>query len=412
MEQRQWPILALFCLLHVLVFTLVFTSGAPDVEGYYRYATRITEGQIPYRDFSVEYPPGSLLVFLLPRLFTSSLEAYGQAFAVEMLVFDLISLLGAVRLGQRLGQSQWKTALVYTLAMLSIGPTMVQRYDLAPAALTLLAILFFCQKHYNIAWAFLAIGTMTKLYPAALAPVFLIYQLKHHGNRHIIAQLAVFASVILIMAVPFLAIGGDGFIEAFSVQGGRLLQVESTYASVLLLGQMMGLGTAHVYLGRFSFDVASPLSESLADYSFIVTAVSLLTVYILFWHREGKPKGSGDSDTAYLVNFSILVICVLLITLKVFSPQFIIWLLPLVAIINGRRRQTLWIVFIAVGLLTYCIYPMHYSELVNMQPAAIIALFVRNLLVIVMAILLALEGQGKTNPPKTPPEIRQMPSTY
>lgn len=68
MEQRQWPILALFCLLHVLVFTLVFTSGAPDVEGYYRYATRITEGQIPYRDFSLEYPPGALMVFFLPLI--------------------------------------------------------------------------------------------------------------------------------------------------------------------------------------------------------------------------------------------------------------------------------------------------------------------------------------------------------
>lgn len=384
MEQKQWPILALFCLLHVLVFTLVFTSGAPDVEGYYRYATLITEGQIPYRDFSVEYPPGSLLVFLLPRLFTSSLEAYGQAFAVEMLVFDLISLLGAMKLGQQLGQKCWKTGLLYTLAVLAIGDLVVQRYDLAPAALTLLAILFFCQKHYNIAWAFLAIGTMTKLYPAALAPVFLIYQVKHHGSRHIIAQLAVFASVILIMAVPFLAIGGDGFIEAFTVQGGRDLQVESVYASFLLLGQMLGIGTAQVYQGRYSVDVEAPLSQHLAQYSFAVTAVCLLITYVFFWRRQ---KNTSGNNVSLMVNTSLLVTTILLITSKVFSAQFIIWLLPLIALVDSRR--IIWALFIIAAGLTYYIYPVHYGELMDMQSRLVIILFVRNLLMIAIAILTA-----------------------
>jgi len=63
------------------------------VEGYYEYASLTREGQLPYRDFSLEYPPGAFMVFFLPRLFTSSLEAYGQAFAIEMLVFNLIGLL-------------------------------------------------------------------------------------------------------------------------------------------------------------------------------------------------------------------------------------------------------------------------------------------------------------------------------
>ncbi len=399
LEQRQWPILTFFCLVNILIFLFVFPSGGPDVEGYYEYASLTREGQLPYRDFSLEYPPGAFMVFFLPRLFTSSLEAYGQAFAIEMLVFNLIGLLGAMKLGQQLGQKCWKTGLLYTLAVLAIGDLVVQRYDLAPAALTLLAILFFCQKHYNIAWAFLAIGTMTKLYPAALAPLFFVYQLKHYRWQQLIIPIVIFLLVILDMARPFIFIDIGGFIEAFTVQGSRDLQVESVYASLLLLGQMLGIGTAQVYQGRYSVDVEAPLSQPLAQYSFAVTAVCLLITYALFWRRQ---KNTSGNNVSLMVNTSLLVTTILLITSKVFSAQFIIWLLPLIALVDSR--QIIWTLFIITAGLTYYIYPMHYGELMDMQSRLVIILFIRNLLMIAIAILTARKIWSR------PPSIKLAPS--
>src|SRR5947208_16824208 len=39
-----------------------------DTPIYQRYGNAIARGEVPYRDFSVEYPPGALAVFALPGL--------------------------------------------------------------------------------------------------------------------------------------------------------------------------------------------------------------------------------------------------------------------------------------------------------------------------------------------------------
>jgi len=127
--------------------------------------------------------------------------------------------------------------------------------------------------------------------PGSPSPIVFVYQLKHYRWQQLIIPIVIFLLVILDMARPFIFIDIGGFIEAFTIQGGRDLQVESVYASFLLLGQMLGIGTAQVYQGRYSVDVEAPLSQPLAQYSFAVTAVCLLITYALFWRRQKTHLG-------------------------------------------------------------------------------------------------------------------------
>src|SRR5436305_12926319 len=53
-------------------------------------------------------------------------------------------------------------------------PTAQQRFDLLPAALTLICIIAAERKHWNIAHIALAFGTLLKLYPALLLPALFI----------------------------------------------------------------------------------------------------------------------------------------------------------------------------------------------------------------------------------------------
>src|SRR6185436_17211194 len=60
-----------------------------DTPFYEKYGDAISNGQVPYRDFGLEYPPGALPVFAVPSLLRSpkgDLDAYGDRFQLVMVV--------------------------------------------------------------------------------------------------------------------------------------------------------------------------------------------------------------------------------------------------------------------------------------------------------------------------------------
>ena len=100
--------LLLFGAVHLLILLIWLNFSAfdirihPDVELYHEYGDLMFKGNLPYRDFAVEYPPLALLILLIPRLFSATLTGYADAFAVLMLAFDLLGLYFASRLSRRL----------------------------------------------------------------------------------------------------------------------------------------------------------------------------------------------------------------------------------------------------------------------------------------------------------------------
>ena len=75
--RRDLALLALAALA-LLAATAVFTwsralddPSSWDVPLYQSFGDRIAGGEVPYRDFRVEYPPGALPAFGLPSLVAS-----------------------------------------------------------------------------------------------------------------------------------------------------------------------------------------------------------------------------------------------------------------------------------------------------------------------------------------------------
>jgi hypothetical protein len=88
------------------------------------------------------------------------------------------------------------------------------------------------------------------------------------------------------------------------------------------------------------------------------------------------------------MNYSLLAMLAFIITNKVLSPQFIIWLYPLIPLVIGRWRCTSWLMFILIGLMTYFIYPVAYGGIINGHLLVISILFLRNVSLIILAFLL------------------------
>jgi len=394
-----WFVAALFAVLHIVVFTVIYSSGGFDVELYFEYASQIMSGEAPYRDFALEYPPGALLVFLIPRFFASTATAYGTAFTIEMLAFDLACLFMIIALARRLKLNAVSTMVIYTLVVVALGSIAVQRYDFAPAALSLAAVFAFGRGRYKIAWALVAVGTLVKLYPIALASLFLIYQWRHQPWRRLVAPVLVCGAVLLCGMLPFFILSPEGFLNAFSLQSGRNLQIESLYSSALFMAYALGGPALSVFQGPVSWDLASPYSADIARISLAVMFLAAAAVYFIYLVPYSKKKQAGIGPPTppalgRLLNFSLLVIIALLITSKVVSTQFIVWLIPFVPLVSGRARHVIWPTFVAVGCLTWYIFPSHYYDLRDLYVPPMQALFLRNFLIVLVAFWL-----GETREP-------------
>ncbi len=378
--------LTLFTLIHGFIFVFLFHLYTPlnvDISIYFVDASKLLSGLLPYRDFTFEYPPFSLILFGLPRMITSSDTLYTTIFQYEVLVFDIIGLLLVFDIGRRLGRPSWGPLLVYTLCVLAVGPIIIQTFDIAPAVMTLAAIYLFWLGKHKTSWAMLALGALTKIYPIVIAPIFLLIYFKNRQFKHIRDGLVVFCALCLIIVLPFIILGSDSILSLVDYHSQRGIQIESTYSAIILVLAKMGFTSVQTELTFGSSNIVSPAANVLAKYSTYITALSLLIVY-WFIYRQMKP---GNSHFINLGVYALLVLVTAIATSKVLSPQYLVWLIPIFPIICSRWRTPILTTFVIVGALTYYIYPLAYDELKLFQATTVATLFVRNILLVLLAVL-------------------------
>jgi uncharacterized membrane protein len=281
------------------------------------------------------------------------------------------------------------------VTLLSVGPIAISRYDLLPAVLVLAALHAFIAGRNKLAWAILALGVAAKGYPAIIAPLLALCCLRHRGYRRLMEGVVAFAAVLLIVVLPCVLLSAQGFWQFLSFHAQRGLHSESSYASVLLIGQILGLTQLEAGFSFGSWNLSSPLADTLARVSPYIAVGLLLAVYSLYtkslW-RAARPKEGmvslSPEESRLVVNHSLLAVLAFLLTSKLFSPQFLVWLCPLLPLIGGRWRHLSWWLFVAVGGLTQYLFPYHYIEFELGCPHLIGILAGRNLLLVVMALLL------------------------
>ena len=86
--------------------------------------------------------------------------------------------------------------------------------------------------------------------------------------------------------------------------------------------------------------------------------------------------GGPSSRSVVLVARAAFLL--LLATSKVFSIQYVVWLVPVAALLGGRR---FWLAALVVAL-TMPIHPMLYHELVEQEALPILILNLRNALLV------------------------------
>ncbi len=375
--------IAILALIFFALFNLLYKMPYSGTPLYFNFASKVLEGNVPYRDFSLEYPPFALFFFILPRFFTSGYWTYAALYRIEVFIFILIGLFVLYYIARRSGKAPWRLFLFYTIAILAIGPIIAEQYDIFPAVLTLLALYYFWSGKHKISWALIALGALTKIYPIFIAPLFLIYYIRNREYRHLWSGVATLAAVILAVLLPFFVISFDSLKYLVYYHSQRGLQVESIYSSVLLVAEKFGLISFQLILDFGSWNLVSPVADSLARVSTYIMGLLLLLSY-WFIYSQMKP---GKSQFTRMGAYALLVTTVALTFDKVLSPQYLIWLIPFIPLIFSPFRNTILVIFVAIGSLTYLIFPTHYLALLATRTDLVVILLLRNILLCLLAVM-------------------------
>jgi uncharacterized membrane protein len=343
-----------------LVHTWFWTRGQlVDWPTYRDYGTAIVDhGRLPYRDFAVEYPPGALPVFVAPAPFADYASAFGWLMAACGVA--LVFVVAQVRL---------RAAFFVALAPVLSGSLILTRFDLWPALLATAALAALVAHRHRLGWALLGAAVAAKLWPLVLVPLALAWSVRRGRSRAPLAGLA----VVVVAFVPFALLAPHGLWASLRGQASRPLQIESLGASIFT-----SFGHPHVITTHGSQNVAGHGAVAAAFAA--LQAVSLVALWIAF------ARGPATRDR--LLRYAAASVGAFIVFGKVLSPQFLLWLVPLVPLVRGRRGAAATGVLTAALVLTQVWFPQRYWEYVDAFQLSGVVL-ARNLVLLALVAVLA-----------------------
>jgi hypothetical protein len=344
-------------------------------------------GRLGHPELPQEYPPLSVIPFALALI---GPPAAGQdAFALGMAA---IFLLGFVAVRRWKGPSRAWTYAAYALAA---GPaTLLFRYDIVPALLALGCVWLLERRRYAAAYPLIGIGTLVKLFPVVLLPVTLIAHARDArpgGGWDVARRLALGAAVCLgVVAAGFalgVAVDPAHGLGAITYDLRRPIEVESVPATLMWLGSLVGIPMRPVY-AYTSYDVTGPLSAAASVIGDAGLGVGMLWV----WWRQA----TGRMDVARAVAASLLV---LLCGSGVLSAQYLLWVAPVLAVVDGFRFR-----WLAVFLLTALIFPVLFQVAIRYSPTIVysagflVGVSARNVLLVACTVRFLVTGRPEPDP--------------
>jgi hypothetical protein len=329
-----------------------------DTVEYHRYGLAMTHGKVPYRDFRIEYPPGALPVFALPAADRPDFGRYNREFQVLMglcAAGALLAMAWALRTLRAPPQRLAAALGFFAFAPLVLGSVLIYRYDLWPAALTALGLAAVVAGRNRLGFGALGLGIAAKVFPAVLIPPALAYVWRMRGRREALVCFACAAAVVAAFVVPFVVVAPHGVWSSIHRQASRPLQIESLGSAALLAAHQIGGLHLTMVTSHGSQNLAGSLPKALGAVESALLAATLIGIWIA--------AARGPATPERLVRYSAAAVTAFVAFDKVLSPQFMIWLLPLVPLVRGRRGLAASALLGLALLLTQLWFPIRYWDL-------------------------------------------------
>lgn len=330
---RAWVLLSGFSVIFYPESEFLFS----DVRLYDWWAGNIADSHFPINDPMWQYPPLAAVVFLAGYLIAGNTVGFVfLAVLADLAIFVLLMQRGK-------SEKTSAPAFIWLVAPLVMGPIILGRFDVFVTLAAVFALLAVGQvRKFGIA---ISIGALLKVWPVLL----LLAAPRGKGLKAIAWFTATFVAGSLLLSMWWR--------DSFSFIGGqrsRGLQIESIGA---LPYQIWNAGPSNVS-SAFQFGAIEVVAQGTATVSLIITLIGILLLGILFyWKVFGKIESASPADVA------LLAILISIVTSRVLSPQYMVWVFGLLAVSAFKPQQNfnkiLVLIFISAGI-GQVIYPWWY----------------------------------------------------
>jgi Glycosyltransferase family 87 len=350
-------------------------NGVADTGLYGLYGSRMAHGQVPYRDFYVEFPPGALLALVLPALPGSSFVWWFKGFAC-------LCGIGCVAFAAATTRRPWRAALAAGIAPALLGAITLNSFDLWPALLTVAAVCALVGGRETLGAFALGLATAAKIFPVLALPLFVL-----HARRRTHALVA-YCAALAVTFLPFAVLAPGGLGYSLRTQANRGLQMESLWASFLLGLHQVGAYSARVVVGKpYSLDLAGTVPDALR----VVSTIAVVVCAIWIWLRYARGPRTNERVIA-AVTAVVLVFAVLG---RVLSPQYLLWLVPLVPL-DGLAATLLFLLALGVTQI-WARFPRAFDSMAHLG-AIDWAVLARNVVLVALLAVLVRRIRPARNP--------------
>jgi hypothetical protein len=307
---RIAPLLALTLAFQLAWIGLHLRLDVTSVDSsvlYRVWGNSLLHGHYP----DAQYPPGAVLLFALDALLGGGPTRTSHAFL--MIPFQLVTVAAVWALRTR--WSRWLAALVALWPLDAFSWEF--RFDLVPAALLALGLLFALRQRWALSGALLGLGAAVKWTPALATAALVVWLVAGRRWRPTRAHVLAFGLVFVALQLPFLVWSPTHTLYSYRYFNSQGVTGESIWYLVLA-----PLGHATVPLREFWLPATVPgWATSVTE---AVQGCVLLALGIAAW----RARASGRAGVA----IAAMAPVIFLFGNRVFSPQYLVLIVPAWAI--------------------------------------------------------------------------------